>query len=77
MFEGAVVSSFGIRWKTTARQLAAFQVILQAFTADAFSGAWIVTAVALLKIFFLFALHQPAPDEPLVTVLLSGEDHTR
>jgi hypothetical protein len=58
MFEGAIVSSFSIPWKTTARQLAAFQVILQALATDAFSGTRIVTAVAFLKVLLFLTLHQ-------------------
>ena len=61
MIEGAIVTPFSIPWKTTARQLTAPYVILQALTADAFSGARIVAAVAFLKILFLVALHSRAP----------------
>ena len=74
MIEGPIISSFGLPWKTTAWQLAPLQVILQALTADALSGAGIVAAIALLKIFFFFALHQPAPNEPLVTFLFSRQN---
>jgi hypothetical protein len=57
-----IVSSFGIPWKTAARQLAVLQMILQTLAADAFSGTRFVAAVALLKIFFLLALHRSAPN---------------
>jgi hypothetical protein len=36
-------------------------VILQAFTTDALSGAWVVAAVAFLQILFFLTLHSPAP----------------
>jgi hypothetical protein len=75
MLEGPIISSFGLPWKTTAWQLAPLQVILQALTADAFSGARIIAAVALLKMFFFFALHQPAPNEPLATFLFSRQNY--
>ena len=62
MVEGPIISSFGITGETTAWQLAAFQVILQALTADTLSGTRIIAAVALLKILFLFALHRLSPE---------------
>ena len=60
MFERTIVSSFGISGKTTAGELTALQVILQALTTEAFSGTRFVAAIALLQIFFLLALHRPA-----------------
>jgi hypothetical protein len=64
MLKRTIVSSFGIPWKTAARQLAALQMILQTLTADAFSGTWFVAAIALLKVCFLLALHRSAPNAP-------------
>lgn len=62
MLEGPIISSFSITGETTARQLAAFQMILQALTADTLSGTRIIAAVALLKILFFFALHRLSPE---------------
>jgi hypothetical protein len=61
MLKGPVISFFGITRETAARQLAAFQMILQALTAGPFSGTRIIAAVARLKILFFLALHRPFP----------------
>jgi len=57
VLERPVISSFGISRKATAWELASLQVILQTFTAEAFSGARFVAAVAALKVLFFLALH--------------------
>ena len=57
MFKGAVVGSFRVLWKTAGGQLPLLYMIGEAVTADAFSAAGIIRAVAPVKILLFFAIH--------------------
>ena len=57
MIERPVKSPFGAIGKTTGRQLTAFQVVTQAFTAHSFSLARFIGTVTVLQIAVFFALH--------------------
>jgi hypothetical protein len=46
----------------TSRQLPCFQVIGDTFVADSLARAWLKSAVALFKIFFLAAFHKNSLD---------------
>jgi hypothetical protein len=70
MFKGPIVGPLSIPWKTTTGQLAALDVILQALTANALSGTWVVAAVAFLQIPLFVALHSPAPHVFLSSLIL-------
>lgn len=57
MFERTVIGPFRISGKTAAGELATFQMITDAVTAEPFPRAGIISAQAVLQIFILFALH--------------------
>ena len=58
VFERSVVGALGVSWKAAGRQFAAFQMILQAFAAEAFSRAWFITAIAVLEMILFLTLHR-------------------
>jgi hypothetical protein len=58
MFKGPVPGFFGLIGKTTSGQLAALQVVSQAFTADSLAGTGIICAVTAIHIFFFAAFHR-------------------
>jgi hypothetical protein len=55
--ETAVVGFFRVIWKTACRQLFAFEVILQAFTADALTAASRIAAITKIHIRLFLAFH--------------------
>jgi hypothetical protein len=57
MLEGPVVSTLGFRWKTAGRQLSVAQMISQTITANSFSGAGFIAAIAVLRVLCLLAFH--------------------
>jgi hypothetical protein len=63
MIEGPVVSLFCVLRKAATRQLPAFQVVLQAFTAETLPRASAVAAVAHFEILFFPAFHRIAFNE--------------
>jgi hypothetical protein len=61
MLEGTIISPFGFFGKTAGRQLPAFQVIMKAFAADALPGTPAVTAIAVVQVLVLPAVHRSFP----------------
>jgi hypothetical protein len=57
MGKGAVIGGLSVCRKTAGRQLAAFEMICDAFTADSLALAGFIGAVAAGKVLFLFAFH--------------------
>ena len=58
MLEGAVIGALRIVGKTAGRQLPHVQMIAYTFATVTFAGARFITAVAGLKIIFIFTLHK-------------------
>ena len=58
MFEGSVPGFFSICRKAASGQLPAFQMVTDAFTANALAGTGIIAAIAGRKVFFFLALHK-------------------
>jgi len=69
VLEGAVVGRFGLGRETASRELAAYQVVGQAFAAEALSRAGVVGALAPLEVLFLATIH---PGPSLAAVGRSG-----
>ena len=57
VFERSVIGALCVSRETASRQFAAFQMILQAFAADAFSRAGFITAIAVLQVVLFVTLH--------------------
>lgn len=57
MLKGAVVGSFRVLWETAGGQLPLLYMIGEAVTADAFSTAGIIRAVAPVEVRLFFAFH--------------------
>ena len=58
VFERSVIGALCVSRETASRQFAAFQMILQAFAADAFSRAGFITAIAVLEMVLFLTLHR-------------------
>jgi hypothetical protein len=58
MLKGPVVRFFGTFRETASWKLTAFQMIADAFTADAFFGTGFIAAIATIEVLFFFALHR-------------------
>ncbi|MBN2241557.1 MAG: hypothetical protein JW793_02615 [Acidobacteria bacterium] len=61
MFEGPVVRPFRIIGEAAGGKLPVFEVVLQAFAADALSAAGLVAAVAIQPVPIQLAIHKNAP----------------
>jgi len=59
--ETAVVGLFDLVREATAGQLLTFQVVLQAFTANTFSAATRIAAIAKIHIRLFFTFHRNIP----------------
>ena len=57
MLKGSVPSFFRIGREAASWQLSAFEVVADAFTANAFARTGIIAAIAGYKVIFLLALH--------------------
>ena len=58
VFERSVIGALCVSREAASRQFAAFQMILQAFAADAFSRAGLITAIAVLEMVLFLTLHR-------------------
>jgi len=58
VFERPVIGSLGVSREAASRKFAAFQMILQAFAADALSRAGFITAIAVLQVVLFVTLHR-------------------
>ena len=61
MFERAIVSFFRALGKAASGELSHFQMIGDTLTTDSFSGAGLIGAVTLVKVFFTIAFHVSLP----------------
>jgi hypothetical protein len=69
VLEGTVVGGLGVGWETASGELAAFEVVGQAFAAEALARAGLVGALATLEVLVLVTIH---PEPSLAAVGRNG-----